>query len=588
MEVTRIFDLLPYQAEKFNKNNILAGKENGKWKEYSTKQYVETSNNISYGLLALGVKKGDRIASITNSCPEWNFLDMGVLQTGAIHIPIYPTISDKDYRYILQHSQAKYIFVAGEEILRRISHIIPEIPSIKEIYTFKNIDKCKHLNELIDLGKNNKDEEKLNAIKSSIDENDIATIIYTSGTMGIPKGVMLSHKNLLSNVKATSVITPYGIKDKDLSYLPLCHIYERMMNYMFQYIGVSLYYAESIGTIVDNLKEVKPIIMTTVPRVLEKLFDKIMAKGRKFKGIKRKVFNWAVKLGFKYELNAENGWWYELRLKIARMLVFKKWHKSLGDNLDIIVSGGAALQPRLCRIFWAAGFRIMEGYGLSETSPVIAVNNFDPNGIKFGTVGPPLQGVDVKIAQDGEILCKGPNVMLGYYKAPELTKKVIDKDGWFHTGDIGYFTKQGQLKITGRKKLIFKTSFGKYISPQILENKFKESPFIDQMMVVGENQKFPAAIIVPDFENIEAWCKENDIEYISNKHAVNLPEVKKLFQNEINKYNLSFGATEKIKKFKLIDKQWTIKTDELSATLKLRRTYLKEKYKDLIDKIYSS
>lgn len=586
MEVTRIFDILQRHKEKYFEHYVIAGKDSDTWKEYSVKQYIEYSNNISYALLALGIKKGDKIASITENRPEWNFLDMGVLQTGAIHIPIYPTISDEDYQHIFNHAQVKYIFVSGENMLRRIRHFIPSVPGIKDVYTFENIDGNKNLGELMKMGEKNQQADKLEEIKKSISEDDIATIIYTSGTMGVPKGVLLSHKNIITNAKATSHILPYGYKDKALSFLPLCHIYERMINYMFQYTGISLYYCGNMGAIVDNLNEVHPVVMSTVPRVLEKIYDKIIFKGRKLKGVKKYIFDWALRLGLKYKLYGENGRWYSFKLSIARKLVFGKWKDGLGGNIDVIISGGAALQERLARIFWAAGIRVLEGYGLSETSPVIAVSNFEPYGVKFGTVGPPLKEIDVKIADDGEILCKGPCLMKGYYKDDELTKTVIDDQGWFHTGDIGSILEKGQLKITGRKKLIFKTSFGKYISPQPIEMKFRESVFIDQIMVVGENQKFAAALIVPDFENLKMWCKKNKIEFVSKEDVVKNPDVRKFYKEEVNKYNTFIGDTEKIKKIELIGKEWTVETNEISATLKLRRTILAEVYKDIIDGMF--
>lgn len=585
-KVTRIFDLLPYCKEKYNLPDSIAGKESGVWIKYSIDQYIEKANNVSYGLLKLGLKKGDKIASITNNRPEWNILDMGILQIGAVHIPIYPTISDNDYRYILSHAEVKFIFVEGEEMFRRIKHIVPDIPSLQAIYTFKNLHGHQHLNELIELGAENQKPQELEEIKSSIDEKDIATIIYTSGTTGQPKGVLLCHNNLISNVMATAHIPPFGKGSRALSYLPLCHIYERMINYMFQYRGIALYYAENIGTISQNLQEINPQIMTTVPRLLEKVYDKIVLKGRKLKGIKKQIFFWAINVGLKYKIN-NRSFIYNVQLHFARKLVFKKWKEALG-NIDIIVSGGAALQPRLNQVFWAAGFRILEGYGLTETSPVIAVSNLDPGGVKFGTVGPVLKNVEVKIAEDGEILCKGPSVMVGYYKADELTKEVIDKDGWFHTGDIGRLEENNLLRITDRKKLIFKTSFGKYIAPQPIENKFKESPFIDNMMVIGENQKFAAAIIVPDFTHLKSWCEVKGIEYTTNEEMVKLPRIKKRYQKEISKFNEFFGDTEKIRKIEILGHEWTVRTNELSATLKPRRSFLCEKYRGLIDSIYSN
>ena len=587
MEVTRIFDLLTRYKKKFKlKEGVVAGKENGEWIKYNIDQYIEIVNDISYGLLKLGVKKGDNIATISNNRPEWNFIDMGILQTGAIHVPIYPTISESDYQYILNHAEVKYVFVAGKELLRKIEHILPDIPTLKGLYTFKEHEGVKHLSELIELGKQNPVAKKLESIKAGIKPNEMATLIYTSGTTGNPKGVMLSHNNIISNFLAVSKIPPVGEEGKSISYLPLCHVYERMLNYLFQYLGISIYYAENLGTIVENIKEIKPEIMSTVPRLLEKVYDKIISKGRKLKGIKKMIFFWSVNLGLRYELDGANGWFYEYKLKIAKKLVFKKWQEALGGNLEVMVSGGAAIQPRLARIFTAAGIPVLEGYGLTETSPVIAVSNFWKNGIKFGTVGPILKDVKVKIAGDGEILCKGPNLMLGYYKDPKLTEEAIDKDGWFHTGDIGNIEETGQLRITGRKKEIFKTSLGKYISPQLMENKFKESPFIDVIFVLGENQKYAAALVVPDFEHLRSWCNVKEIKYSSNKEMLANPVIKKRFQREIDICNSAFGKTEQIMSFELLDTPWTVETGELTASLKLRRQFIYKKYKAEIDRLF--
>ncbi len=588
MEVIRLFDFLTFYKENFKpKDDVLAGKEKGKWVKYSIDQYIETANNISYGLLKLGVKKGDKIATIANNRPEWNFIDMGVLQIGAVHVPIYPTISESDYKYILSHAEVKYVFVSGKELLRKIEHILPEIPSIKGLYTFNDIEDVKHLNELIELGKRNSVHEKLEELKAGINKDDIATLIYTSGTTGKPKGVLLSHNNLVNNVLNVYHIFPVDETSRALSYLPLSHVYERTNLYVYHIKGLSIYYAESLGTIGDNIREVQPEILTTVPRLLEKVYDKILAKGRKLKGIKKNIFFWAVNLGLKYELDGANGWWYELQLKIANKLVFNKWREALGGKLKTIVSGGAAIQPRLNRSYTAAGIPVLEGYGLTETSPVISVNHFGKNGRKFGTVGPPLKDVQVKIAEDGEILCKGPNVMKGYYKEPELTKETIDKDGWFHTGDIGRIEPEGQLKITGRKKSMFKTAMGKYISPELIENKFKESSFIDSIVVLGENQKFAAALIVPDFDYLKSWCAVKDIKYTSDKEMIELPRIKKRIQKEIDNYNTSFGKTEQIMKFELMDSLWSIETGELTANMKLKRDFIFNKYKTQVDKLFN-
>jgi len=588
MEVKRIFDLLPYHQQTFrSKDDMLAGKDNGQWVKYRIEDYIEMANNVSYAFMAMGLKKGDKIASISTNRPEWNFIDMGAQQIGVIHIPIYPTISAEDYKYILNHAEVKYLFVTGQDLFRKIQPIISQVPSIIDVYTYKNLQGHKHLNELIDFGKDNADEEKLEEIKASISEDDLLTIIYTSGTTGIPKGVMLSHKNIISDFKSIAYIPQFGQEEKALSFLPLCHIYERMMNYLYHYLGFSIYYLENMAYIMDTVVEVKPAMMTAVPRLIEKIYDKIMLKGMKLKGIQRKIFFWSIKIGLSYELYGANGWWYGVKLFIADMLVFSKWRQALGGRLGILVSGGAALQPRLARIFWAAGLHVYEGYGLTETSPVIAVTNGRNNGVKFGTVGIPIEHVSLKIAENGEILCKGPNLMLGYYKDPALTKEVIDEEGWFHTGDVGVIEPEGQLKITGRIKEIFKTSFGKYISPELIENKFKESEYIDTITVLGENQKFAAAIIVPDFENLKLWCKKNGVDYSTNHKIIGQAEILKLYQEEVNKYNKFFGAAEQIRKFELMDYEWTVETGELTTTLKLRRSFINRKHKELIERMFN-
>lgn len=587
MEIKRLFDLLPnYEASFKPKDDVLAGKVNGEWVKYDIKAYREFADHISYGLIKLGIKKGDKIATISNNRPEWNFIDMGIMQAGAIHVPIYPTISEDDYKYILKHAEVKYVFISGRELLRKIEHILPEIENILDIFTISKIDAHKHLDELIETGKKSKDEKMLESIKASIDENDVASLIYTSGTTGYPKGVMLSHKNILSNVMASAPIFPVDETSTGLSYLPLCHVYERMVNYVLQIKGVSIYYAESMATIVDNIQEVQPHIMTTVPRLLEKVYDKILAKGRKLTGFKKQIFFWAVNLGLRYEYDRPDRVFYNLQLKVANKLVFNKWRDALGGRMKSIVSGGAALQPRLASVYNAANIPTVEGYGMTESSPVIAVNTFEKGKRKIGTVGPPLFNVQVKISERGEILVKGPNVMNGYYKQPELTKEAII-DGWLHTGDVGVIDADGMLKITGRVKEIFKTSMGKYISPVLLENKIKESPFIDQIMVIGENQKFAAALVVPDFEHFRTWCKIKDIPYTTNSDMIQHKEFRNRIKKELDCFNKQFGDTEQIKKFELIDHEWTVESGEITANLKLKRRTIHEKYKNLINSIYN-
>lgn len=586
MEVTRLFDLLPYYKQTYRaKDDVLAGKEGGKWIKYSIDQYIEAANYISFGLMELGVGPGDKIATISNNRPEWNFLDMGILQIGAVHVPIYPTISESDYKYILHHAEVKYVFVAGNELLRKIEHILPEIPAIKGVYTIKPIENYPSLGELMELGSKNPKAEKLAQLAAAIRPDDLATLIYTSGTTGNPKGVMLSHHNILSNVMGVRHIFPVDQTCKGLSYLPLCHVYERMDIYTYHYLGLSIYYAENMGTIADNIREVRPEIFTTVPRLLEKVFDKIMAKGNSLKGVKKAIFKWAVSLANHYELEGR-GWLYHAQLRLADKLVFVKWREALGGRVRVVVSGGAALQPRLARIFTAAGIPVLEGYGLTETSPVLAVNTLEPGGRMFGTVGKSLANVEIRIAEDGEILARGPNVMMGYFKEPAMTTEAIESDGWFHTGDVGKLEPQGHLRITGRKKEIFKTSLGKYISPQLLENKFKESSFIDGILILGENQKYAAALVVPDFNHLRTWCEHKGITYSSDKEIIKDPAVKKRFKKEIDHFNKFFGNTEQLHSFELIDHEWSIETGELTANLKVKRSYILDKYKEEVDRLF--
>ena len=587
--VTRLFDLLPHYKRSFlPKDDVLAGKVDGKWKKYSIDQYISIVDDLSYGLIQLGVEKDDKIATITSNRPEWNFFDMAILQVGAIHVPVYPTISISDYQYILHHAEIKYIFIGGPELYRKIEDVLSELPTLKGVYAFIECPGITHYSEIIRLGKEHPDEERLQRIKDAVKGDDLATLIYTSGTTGDPKGVMLSHTNIISNCKAAMPISPVGQEGRALIYLPLCHIFERMLTYTWHLLGVSIYYVENIGTIVDNMKEVKPDLMSTVPRLLEKIYEKMISSGQKLKGVKRFIFFWALKLALQYKLNGENGRLYEFQRKIADKLVYVKWREAFGNNIKVIVSGGAALQPRLLRLFWAAGIPILEGYGLTETSPVITVNKFGEGNIKFGTVGPVLDTVSMKLAADGEILCKGPNVMLGYYKAPKLTQEVIDEDGWFHTGDIGTLDEGGLLKITGRKKSIFKTTMGKYISPELLENKLKESRFIDNIFVVGEHQKFAAALIVPDFTFLRSYCALKGIDAKTPQEMILNKQIIQRIRKVVLCNNSNFGAYEHIKKFELIDDEWTIESGELTASLKLKRAVVFDRYKKLIDKLFSA
>ena len=591
MEPTRTFDLLEnYKKEYAYKQDALAAKENGTWVKYSSGEYVANTDYVSYGLLALGLKKGDRIATISNNRPEWNFADMGMSQAGIIHVPIYPTLSEGDYEYILNHAEPSLIIISDKMLYDRIGPIARKVASIKEIYTFNNIEGSKNWKEILELGKQNeaKYKEELERIKKEINPEEMVTIIYTSGTTGNPKGVMLSHRNIMSNVQSVTQIFDFNHTQRTLSFLPISHVFERTVNYYFQRIGISIYYAENLGTIADNLKEIKPHIFITVPRLLEKVYDRIIGVGKDLKGIKKQIFFWAVNLGLKYKFNGQNSWFYNQKLKLARKLVFSKWCEALGGEVLLAVAGGAALQPRLATIFSAAGIPVIEGYGLTETSPVIAANRLPgKNEVRVGTVGPAIPGVEIRIAEDGEILCKGPNVMLGYYKEPGLTAGIIDKDGWLHTGDIGIMVDGKFLKITDRKKEIFKLSSGKYIAPQPIENKLKESFFIEQAMVVGENEKFASALILPNFPFLHNWCSLHDIKYRDNLELIQNPKVIARFQREVNDINKQLGVTEQIKRFRLVHEEWTPQTGELSPTLKVKRRFISDKYKHILDDIFS-
>lgn len=589
MSIERLFDLLPHYSRTFEpKDDVLASKEDGQWKKINIDQYRRNVDHLSYGLVAIGVKKGDTIVSIMNNRPEWNYLDFAIMQVGAIHVPVYPTISKADYKYILNHAAVRFVFVSGDELVKKIKEVVEGCPTVEEIFTVKGKNGERSVNDLIELGIQHPCPEKVEQIKDQIKTNDLATIIYTSGTTGNPKGVMLSHANLIFNFKAVSYIPTFGQEGKALSFLPLCHVYERMLNYMYHYLGISIYYAESLATISDNIKEICPDMMTCVPRLLEKIYDKIIANGRKLRGVKKMLFFWAVKLADEYDGNGNNSIWYKIQHRIADKLILSKWRQALGGKFKIIVSGGASIQPRLVRTFRAAGLPIYEGYGLTETSPVVAVTSTDHNGIKAGTVGPPLRGVEVVIADDGEILARGPGIMLGYYKDPEMTAQVIDKDGWFHTGDVGVFEPEGQLRITGRKKEIFKTSLGKYIAPELIENKVKESPFIDNIMVVGENEKFAAALVVPDFNHLKSWCQIKGHTYTTDALMVTNPVIRQRFARVIDESNTHFGNAEQIKKFELIPEEWGVPSGELTPTLKLKRKFISEKYAAIIQKMFAA
>ena len=587
IDISRTFDIIEWNKEKYPRKDMYGGKKNKEWITYSTDEVSMYVNLVSYGLLSMGYKKGDKIATISGNKPEWNFVDMGVAQAGMIHVPIYPTISTEEYDYILEHSDVKVIFVGNSTIYNKVSPIVKRLKNLKDVFSFDPVEGVRSFDEIIEAGKRDADiyRDELNKIKDSIKPEDLVTIIYTSGTTGNSKGVMLSHKNLVSNAVSTSKAHHLGYGHRAVSFLPLCHVYERMVNYHFQYKGISIYYVENMGTVSEVVKEIKPHIFNTVPRLLEKIYDNILGKGKNLPLIKKIIFNWAVRLGLKFKLN-ENSSFYNFRLKIARKLIFSKWKEALGGELLVMVSGGAALQSRLEKIFWAAGLPVIQGYGLTETSPVVAVNPFRIDEIGFGTVGPVLENVEIKIAEDGEILTRGVNLMMGYYKAPELTAEVIDEEGWFHTGDIGVIEQGKFLKITDRKKEIFKLSAGKYIAPQVIENKLKESIFIEQTMTVGENEKFASAIISPNFTFLHDWCSIHKIQFRDNADLIEVPEVIERFSREVKEVNKNLGEHEQIKRFRLVTDEWTPQTGELSPTLKLKRNYLTDRYKNLITEIY--
>ncbi len=584
--ITRLFDFPYHQLETYNLEKAFSIKKDGVWESVSTQEYINQANTISRGLLRLGVKANDKIAIIsTTNRTEWNICDIGILQTGAQNVPIYPTISKEDYEYILNDSGATYCFVSDEGILEKINQI-KENTQLKEIYTFEDVAGEKSWLDVFALGEDTSNADELQARKDAVVSEDLATLIYTSGTTGKPKGVMLSHGNIVSNTLAAKNRVPlnYG-HSTALSFLPVCHIFERMILYLYQYCGVSIYFAESLEKLSENAQEVQPNVMTAVPRLYEKIYDKIYAKGAALTGVKKKLFFWAVALGFKYKPYRENGWWYETQLKLARKLIFSKWQAALGGKLDLMVSGSAALQPRLTRIFTAAGMPIMEGYGLTETSPVATVNDMRNGGFRVGTVGKPIEDVEIKIAADGEILIKGPNVMQGYYNNPEKTAEVL-KNGFFHSGDTGELDADGFLKITGRKKEMFKTSGGKYVVPPLLEGELKQSRFIEQVMVVGENEKMPAALIQPAFAFVREWALRHNLSLGPNEDLITNKRVLARIEEEVTACNKKFGKWEQIKKFELTPDEWSIDGGHLTPTMKMKRKIIKEIYTSLYERIY--
>ena len=584
MKVTRVFDFLYHQAQQYPLSKSISHKVDGEWKSYSTQEALDTVNRLTWGLISLGVQKDDKIAIASANRPEWNLIDLAMQQIGAVSVPIYTTMTTETYEYICGHAEVDFIFIDGEDLLEKVKKVGKK-RTFKGIYSFDKIEGCKHWSEVEELGKDGKAED-LKPYKRKVSSNSLLTIIYTSGTTGTPKGVMLTHKNIIANVNGVIPRLPIELgKSRVISFLPLSHIFERTGFYVYLYIGAEVYYAESIEKIGENIKEVKPQVFNTVPRLLEKIYDKIVAKGNDLTGVKKALFFWALDLGLKYEPHLDQGWWYNQQLSIARKLIFSKWQEALGGELKGIISGGAALQPRLVRVFWAAQIRICEAYGLTETSPGLTSNLMDPIGLRAGTVGIPFNGVEIKIAEDGEILAKGRSIMKGYYKEPEKTAEVMT-DGWFHTGDIGTWVEGKFLKITDRKKSMFKTSGGKYIAPQALENKVKECLYIEQVMVIGNGRKFAAALFVPNFDALKVWAENEGIPYSTNAEMVKHTDVLDLINKELEVVNKNFGKWEQIKRYALLPRLWSIEDGELTPKMSMKRKVILEKYAKEVEEIY--
>jgi len=587
--ITRLFDLLElYKYEYASIADVFNTKHNGQWIHYSAQDYIDYSRNISLGLLAMGVKKGTKIATVMVNSPEWNFFDMGIMQAGAVAVPVYPTISGDNYRYILNDVQAEYLIISNTDIYHRIRGVIQDVPSLKAVFSIDRVRGVRNWTEILEQGTLYEHPEELESIKRTIQPQDLVSIIYTSGTTGRPKGVMSSHENFVSNYQALAEIPPLEIGDRVVSFLPLCHVYERAAGYVFQSMGVSIYYIQNLEELGDCIREVQPHGFAAVPRVLEKIYNQIVIRGRGLPPPVKGVFFWALRQGHKFELDNSRGWLYGIKLLIANLVVFRKWRQALGGNVKFIVSGSATLHPRLTRIFWAARIPIIEAYGLTETSPGISCYRLTPGGIKFGTVGPLLTGVQVKIAGDGEILVKSPGVMLGYYNRPERTAEVMDDEGWFHTGDIGLLEEGKYIRITDRKKEFFKTSGGKMIAPQVIEQRLKESPFIEHIMVIGENRPYTAALIIPNFEHLKNWCAVKHVSFVTREKAIQNPRIIRRFRREVELFNRDLDQSEKVKNFRLMASEWTMDTGELSPTLKLRRKFILEKYSQIIEETYRS
>lgn len=587
--VTRTFDLLDRYRELFDKADALCFKQDGAWRKFSTAEYIEYSYSFCYGLCESGFRRGDKIITVSSNRPEWNFSDMGMSMIGVVHVPVFTSLSAPEYEYIIRDSGARMILISDKKLYRILEPVLAKTGISCPAFTFDDIEGAASWLEIVEKGRHCPDSTKQEVaeVKKLIAPDDFATLIYTSGTTGKPKGVMLSHRNMVSNFISAAAVFKLKPSDKYLSILPLCHVGGRMGNYQTQYSGAGIYYAESMGTIALNMKEIRPDGFDAVPRVLEKFYDVIISKGKNLTGIKKSLFFWAVNLGLKYQPFGGNGWFYERKLGIADKLIFSKWREALGGNVRIVGCGGASLQPRLERVFWAAGIKIINMYGLTETSPIITINRTEKGKVKLGSVGMTIEGVEVKISEDGEILCKGPNVMLGYYNDPEQTRSVFDDEGWFHTGDIGHMEEGKFLMVTDRKKEIFKLSNGKFIAPQLVENIFKESPIIDQIMVIGEHEKFASALISPNFKYFEDWKTEKKISWSTNDELINLPEVLSFFSAEVRKLNRRLSPPERINRFRLVKDEWSPATGELSPTLKLRRKFIGEKYSSVVEQVYN-
>lgn len=586
---TRIFDILNVYTEKWPEQKVaLARKENGEWRKYSPAEYQELTRKVSYALIELGIQPKDKVAIISGNRPEWNILDMAIMQIGAIDVPIYPTISKEDYRYILDNCDARMVVLEGVAVMNKVEEVRADIPKLEYLYTFQNREKYPYFAQLVELGEQHPHEEELKRRMDAVRPEHCATIVYTSGTTGEPKGAMLSHSNIMHQIYGIQH-TPSPWSKTAFSFLPICHAYERLLVYMYQYLGMSVYYAESLATIGSDMKEVHPTMMTAVPRLLEKMYEKIVQGGEKQKGIKKRIFKWALHLAEQYRIEDDKrSWWYNFRLKIADKLVYSTIRANLGaENFDIVVSGAASISQKIASFFSAIKMPVYEGYGMTETSPVIAVSNNSPHGREVGSVGQALPGVEIKIAPNGELCCRGHNVMMGYYKNPELTKEIIDTEGWLHTGDLGHINEYGQVFITGRLKSLFKTSMGKYVNPQIIEDKFTESDFFENVVVFGEGQKYAAAIILPSFPYLKEWCQSQHLNYTTPEEAINMKEVKDRIAQEVQKYNKLFGETEQIKRYTLVADEWSTANRFLTPTLKVKRKVVEEKYQSVIQSMFS-